>query len=262
MWTPKRFYKSAETGQLKDGFAVLLDGRTVKTPSGTPLIVPTQELAHAIALEWDAQDEEIRPETMPAQQLAVTAIDGVGRNRVTIVEEILTYAGTDLLCYRAVEPDDLVDRQQEVWQPLLDWARDATGAQFVVTQGVVPVDQPPEAATAFRKIVEAFNDFEIAVLSNLTVATGSMVIALAVMDGRIDGEEAFSASQLDESYQIEKWGEDDEAAARRANLHHDILAADRFLRLIRTSARTTGIGEKQNDTGKSRTRRETAGRRL
>jgi len=208
------------------------------------LAVPTRRLAQAIASEWEAQEEEIRPDTMPAQQLAVTAVDGVRANRETIIGEILTYAGTDLLCYRAVEPDDLVERQHTVWQPLLDWAEQRTGATFVVTQGVIPVDQPPEVVAALGEVVTALDDFEIAALSSVTAATGSIVIALAMKDGRIDGAEAFTASHLDEDYQTGKWGEDDEAAARRNKLRRDILAAERFLGLIRTSEKTTESGER------------------
>ncbi|MBT3359685.1 MAG: ATPase [Rhodospirillales bacterium] len=233
MWTPKRFYKSAETGESQDGFTVLLDGRPVKTPVGAVLSVSTQVLAAAIASEWEAQEEEIEPDTMPAQQLAVSAIDGVRKNRDAIIGKILAYAGTDLLCYRAAEPDDLVDRQHAAWQPLLDWVRGETGAQFTVTRGVMPVSQSPGVAATLRKTVEVFDDFEIAVLSSVTAAAGSIVVALALMNGRIGGEEAFAASQLDESYQIEKWGADDEAFARRDKLHSDILAAERFLQLHR-----------------------------
>lgn len=229
MWTPKRFYKSAETGVSQDGYTILLDGRSVKTPAGAVLAVPTQALAQAIASEWDAQEDEIQPETMPAHQLAVSAIDGVRTNRRAIIAGILAFADTDLLCYRAVTPDDLVERQNSVWQPLLDWVQQNTSVPFVVTQGVMPVDQPPAVVTELRKTVEALDEFEIAVLSSVTAAAGSIVIALAMEKGRISGDEAFSASQLDETFQVELWGEDEEAAVRRTNLRAEILAAERFL---------------------------------
>ncbi|MBL6946434.1 MAG: ATPase, partial [Rhodospirillales bacterium] len=175
MWTPKRFYKSAETGVSQDGYTILLDGRSVKTPAGAVLAVPTQALAQAIASEWDAQEDEIQPETMPAHQLAVSAIDGVRTNRRAIIAGILAFADTDLLCYRAVTPDDLVERQNSVWQPLLDWVQQNTSVPFVVTQGVMPVDQPPAVVTELRKTVEALDEFEIAVLSSVTAAAGSIV---------------------------------------------------------------------------------------
>ncbi len=231
MWKPKRFYKAVRIGETSDGFTVLLDARPVKTPAGTVLTVPAQALARAITAEWDAQEEEIRPETMPAQQLAVSALDGVGRDRASVIDAILAFAETDLLCYRAATPDDLTQRQQSVWQPLLDWAQQKIGAQFVATQGVIPVDQSPKVAVALRKTVETLDDFEIAVLSSVTAATGSIVIALALMDGQIGGDDAFAAAQLDEDYQNEHWGTDTEAVARRDQLHRDILAAERFLRL-------------------------------
>ena len=233
MWTPKRFYQTAETGESRDGYSVLLDGRPVKTPAGTILEVPTQALARVIASEWDAQEDEIQPETMPAQKLAVSAIDGVRTNRGAVVEGMLAYAKADLLCYRAVTPDDLVERQNSIWQPLLDWVQQKTSAPFVVTRGVMPVEQPPAVVTEIRKTVEALDEFEIAVLSSVTAAAGSIVIALAMVKGRIGGDEAFSASQLDETFQVELWGKDAEAAVRRANLRAEILAAERFLGDVR-----------------------------
>lgn len=229
----KRTYRVVEVEAADAGFAVTLDGRPVRTPAGTPLALPGRALANAVADEWRAQEDEIRPHTMLLSRLAGTAIDRMGRERSGVVETVVRYADTDLLCYRAGFPRDLAERQQASWQPLLDWAAERHGATLRVTTGVAPVDQPRQAVESLRRAVEALDDLELTSLASTVAACGSLVIALALAAGRLDAEEAFAASWLDETYQSEKWGEDEETAARGRVLHDDIHAAAAFLALAR-----------------------------
>ncbi|HEY3908331.1 MAG TPA: ATP12 family protein [Stellaceae bacterium] len=230
----KRFYRKAETMAAEDGsYRVALDGRPIKTPAKQALTVPNAGLATAIAAEWAAQDGDIRPAQMPLTRLASTAIDRVAPQRDLVVQQIAAYAGTDLVCYRAAHPPELTARQQAVWQPLLDWAVLRYDAPLEVTAGVIPISQPPASLRAFAAAVAEHDDFALAALHLATGACGSLVIVLALIEGRIDPAEAFAASQLDESFEIENWGEDEEQAQRRRALCDDIAAAARFLSLLR-----------------------------
>jgi len=229
----KRFYERAVVVEEDGRFTVVLDGRPARTPVGAPLTLPTRALALAVAAEWAAQDGEIQADAMPLTGLANSAVDGVAPDRPGAVVHVVKYAATDLLCYRARTPLDLVRRQHAEWQPLLDWAEETHGAALVVTEGIAPVDQPPAALDALRVAVEALDDMELASLARLTAACGSLVVALAVAAGRIGAGEAYALSQLDETYQIEKWGADAEAVALRDRLCADIAAAAAFLELSR-----------------------------
>jgi len=229
----KRLYDAAAAVPADGGLTVALDGRPVRTPAKAPLVVPGAALAEAIASEWAAQDAEVRPETMPLTRLANSAIDRVAARRAEVVDQVAAYGNTDLLCFRADAPSALVERQTAVWQPLVDWAAATLGASLRVTTGIVPVAQPPETLAALRMALEALDDFELGAVGQLTAATGSLVIALALDAGRLTPDEAFAASQLDETFQMEAWGEDDEALARRAALEAEIAAAARFLALHR-----------------------------
>lgn len=229
----KRFYKqvgaaAAATG----GFSVTLDGRPVRTPAGAPLALPTIALAEAVAAEWQAQEGHVEPHSMPLMQLSATALDRIPPHREAIIDELLQFAATDLLCYRATEPHDLIDRQGHHWQPLIDWAMTRFDAPLRVTSGVMPVPQSDEALTALRRAVAAFDHWRLTALQSATAATGSLVLGLALIEGRLDAEAAFIASQLDELYQIELWGDDAEAEIRRRRLHHDIAAAGRLVTLL------------------------------
>ena len=228
----KRFYKTAGTVPAAGGRGVALDGRLVKTPGKRDLVVPSAALAVAVAAEWDAQQGEIRRETMPLTRLAGAAVDGSAQ-REAIVHQVAHYAGTDLVCYRASHPPALVARQHVVWQPLIDWAAERYGAPLMVTRGVIPAIQPAASLAAFAAAVAVHDDYALTALHAATAACGSLVIALALLEGRVDAGEAFAASQLDESFQIEAWGEDVEEAQRRAALAADIAAAARFVRLLR-----------------------------
>jgi chaperone required for assembly of F1-ATPase len=242
----KRFYRQAAAvpaagvplsgsppGAAAPGWAVTLDGRLVKTPGKRDLILPTAALAAAVAAEWNAQEGEVRPAEMPLMRLAARTLDRDARGREAVVRQIAGYAGTDLLCYRAVRPPELVQRQNAVWQPLVDWATLRYDAPLVITAGVIPKDQPPASLRAFAAAVAGYDDFTLTALQAVTGACGSVIIGLALIDGHIDADAAFAAAQLEESFQIEAWGEDADAAARRRALAAEIAAAARFIALLR-----------------------------
>jgi chaperone required for assembly of F1-ATPase len=228
----KRVYKLATSGPIDGGFGVALDGRALRTPGKQALVVPSAALAAAIAVEWDAQTDEIRPAEMPLYRLAATAIDRTAPFRDRVVADIANYAGTDLVCYRASEPAALAAHQQAVWQPLVDWATQRYDAALAVTAGVIPTGQPAAALKAFAAAIAALDDFRLTAVQALTGACGSLVVALALLEGRVDPVHAFAASQLDETFQIAAWGEDAEATQRRSALAAEIAVAARFLDLL------------------------------
>ena len=225
----KRFYKEVTTAPADDGWRILLDGRPVRTPAQQPLALPTAALADAIAAEWRAQDETVRPHSMPLTRLATTVIDRMPAERAAAIDEIAAYARTDLLCYRAAEPFDLVQRQTRVWQPLLDWAASALDARLEVTTAMVAVPQPEAAVARLRGLAEALDDWALIGLHAATTALGSIVLGLALLQGRLDAEEALRVSLLDELFEIERWGSDTEIERRHAALRRDVVAAGRFL---------------------------------
>jgi len=228
----KKFYEQAAVKQIEGGFTVTLDGRSVKTPGKLDLLLPGEALARAIAEEWNAQGDHIKPSTMPCMQLACTAIERVANHKETIIDQVSGYGGSDLICYFADTPDDLVLRQRAAWQPLRDWACDTFAIDMKMTSGIVYVEQSVETLAAIRAAVSTLDDYQLSVLCELVQVTGSFVIGLAAFSGRLDAQAAFDASQVDESWQIERWGEDDEARIRRETILRDITAALRFLRLI------------------------------
>ena len=228
----KRVYRQVTIREAPGGWGIALDARPMRTPAKHELIVPSAALAKAIAAEWDAQHDAIRPATMPLTRLAATAIDRTSAQRDLVVTEAANYAGTDLVCYRAERPPELIARQQAEWQPLVDWAMLRYEANLTVTSGIVPQPQSPAALKAFEAAVAAQDDFRLTALHAITAACGSLVIALALLEDRLDADTAFAVSQLDETFQIEAWGEDAEAAARRQALAEDIAAAARFVQLI------------------------------
>jgi chaperone required for assembly of F1-ATPase len=228
----KRFYREVTVESRAAGHGVALDGRAVRTPQKAELALPTRALAEAVAAEWDAQSDEIAPQTMPMMQLASTAVDRVRPRRDAVIGEIASYAETDLLCYRADGPTGLVARQASEWQPVLDWAAGQYDALLAVTEGVMPVAQPRAAVAALRAAVAECDEFVLAALYNLTIASGSLVLALAVRDSAMDPESACDASQLDEEWQASEWGRDPAAESRRARARAEILAAARFLALL------------------------------
>ena len=229
----KRFYKKAEPVPAAGGHGIALDGRLVKTARKHDLIVPSLALAAAVAAEWEAQQGEIRREAMPLTRLAGATIDRSAAQRDAVVQQVAHYAGTDLVCYRATHPPAFAARQQAVWQPLIDWATERYDAPIVITNAVIPASQPAASLAAFATVVAGHDDFALTALHAATAACGSLVIALALLEGRLDAGEAFAASQLDETFQIEAWGEDKEQTERRALLAAEIAAAAQFMELAR-----------------------------
>lgn len=229
---PKRFYDTAEAVEAGGGHGIALDGKPVRTPAGHPLAVPGAALASAVAAEWAAQNETIDRETMPLTRLVCTALDLVPERRVDIVAEVAAYAETDLICYRTDEPPALARRQAAAWEPLVAWAEERYGARLAVTSSITPIAQEPESLEALRDAVAGEDDFALAGLGTATRAFGSLVIALAMRLGRLDAQAAADASLVDESYQLERWGEDAELAARCARVARDAADAERLFRLL------------------------------
>jgi chaperone required for assembly of F1-ATPase len=229
----KRFYRKAEPVQRASGHGITLDGKPIKTPGKRDLVAPNEALAAAIAKEWNAQQGEVRSATMPLTRLATTTVDRVATQRDAIIRQTANYAATDLVCYRAAHPPALATRQQAVWQPLIDWAVLRYDAPLVITSGVIPKSQPAASLRALASAVAEQDDFALTALHVATAACGSLIIALALLEGQLDAKQAFAASQLDESFQIEAWGEDAEQAERRRALAADIQAAALFISLLR-----------------------------
>lgn len=223
---PGRFYKEVGASPVEGGFALTLDGRTAKTPGRKPLVLPTRALAQLVAAEWAAQGEKIDPKTMPMTRLANAIVDGVAPDPAPTAAEIVKFAGSDLLCYRAGEPDGLVARQAEAWDPILAWAREAIGARFVLSEGVMFVEQPERALAAVAEALPR-DGWRIGAMSVVTTLTGSALLALALARGAADRDAVWAAAHVDEVFQEALWGADEEALARRAarRLEFDAAAA-------------------------------------
>nr|WP_262300122.1 ATP12 family protein [Microvirga sp. HBU67692] len=233
---PKRFYKEAGVEERDDLFHLTLDGRTAKTPGKQPLAVPTRALAEAIAAEWQGQGDEIDPSTMPITRIVNSAIDGVAPRHTEVVDDLVRYAGSDLVFYRAGEPERLAKAQDEAWSPVLDWARDAHGARFTLGEGVMHVAQPDEAVAAIRGAVERIRSpFALAALHVMTTLSGSVLIALAHAARQLDLDRAWAAAHVDELYQESVWGEDHDAMERRRRREADFRAASTVYRLATPS---------------------------
>jgi chaperone required for assembly of F1-ATPase len=233
---PKRFYQNVTVTELPGGFGIALDDREVKTPARAPLRLPNHRLAEAVAEEWRRQGDKILPETMPLTRLANTAIDRIAPNRKDVIGQVLGFGRSDLICYRAEGPSDLVQRQAEEWDPLLEWARRRHDANLCATQGLAFVEQPESALLALEQAVSEDDNFRLAALHTAASLTGSLVLALALDDGSLDADAAFAAAQLDETYQAEIWGEDDEAKARAAQKRQELQNVARFAQLLRPAA--------------------------
>ena len=230
----KRFWKAAAVVTRGAGFGVELDGRPVNTPNKTPLVVPTRAMAEAIAKEWDAQVEKIDPLTMPVTRGANSAIDKVAPQQAEVVADLANYGDSDLLCYRAAGPQELIARQAEKWDPALDWAAETFGARLNVGEGVMHVAQNPALLANLHAEVAAFDNFALAGVHDLIAISGSLILALSVTRGAVDAEDAWLLSRLDEHWQIELWGEDDEALAHEALKKEAFLNAARFYQMSLT----------------------------
>lgn len=230
----KRIYKvvTAAAGDC-GGYAVLLDGKPLRSPGQRALTLPSRALAAAVAAEWDAQADRVDARSMPMTGFAATAVDRVTPQRDFVIGELAAYGGSDLLCYLADEPAELTVRQEATWRPLRDWGGAAFGCRLLPTAGVMPVAQPPETLAALRRAIEAVGDWELAALHTLTTLTGSLLLGLAVLHGRLDAEAAYAASEIDEAYQAELWGIDREAEQRRRARRAEALEAAKFVELLR-----------------------------
>jgi chaperone required for assembly of F1-ATPase len=231
-----RFYKSAKVGERAEagGFAILLDGRPVRTPAKAALAAPNRDLADALATEWEAQRETIDPARMPLTRLANAILDGVVKKPSPVAAEIEKYLGSDLLFYRADQPEGLIANQAKHWDPILQWARDEFGARYVLTQGVTFIDQPRQAIAAMAKAIP--NDaWRLGAANLATSLTGSALIALALAHGRISIDEAWAAAHVDEDWNMSLWGRDEQALERRAFAFSEMQAAALVLSLLRSA---------------------------
>lgn len=229
----KRFYKEARAVEAGGGFALVLDGKPARTPARKPLVLPTRALADAVAAEWGKQEAEIDPAAMPLTRLANLAIDRVSDEAPALREEIVRYASSDHVLYRAGEPEGLVALQATHWDPILEWAHSALGARFMLAQGVNFVAQPETALAAIRAEVEAWPPpFALAAVASLTSLAGSALIVLALARGHLGTVEAWNAAHVDEDWNVRQWGEDAEAAERRARRFAEFEAAAKMLVLL------------------------------
>lgn len=224
----KRFYKTVSTTKADAGWAVLLDGRTLKTPGKLPLITKTEKHAALIAAEWDAQTEVIRPHLMPVTRIYNVALERTPENREMIVVEVAKYAGTDLLCYRSKYPQVLAERQAENWDVWLEWAR-TKGIDLQTVQGVTALEQDTDALNEAAKLANQFEDLELTLLGHLNTVYGSAILALAVMHKALTAEEAYDVSRVDFEFQAENWGEDEEARALSMLTRVEVLALSKLI---------------------------------
>jgi chaperone required for assembly of F1-ATPase len=228
----KRFYAAATVAPRENGrFGIELDGRPIKTPAGHALAAPTQVLAEAIAGEWNAQGADIVPASLPLTRLANSAIDAVEERKGDVVQDIVNYAASDLLCYRAASPVGLVTNQARVWDPILAWVRTEYDAPFNVGTGVKHIEQPLASLDVVREVITAFGPFRLAALHVITTLSGSALIALAHAKRFLDTEAAWEAANVDEHWQASQWGEDFEAAQRQEKRLSEFLNASRFFDL-------------------------------
>ncbi len=228
----KRFYAEAGVGEAEGGFALLLDGRLARTPAKNRLLFPTRALAEGVAAEWAAQGETLAPATMPLTRLAHSALDGVANALEATVAEIAAYAGSDLVCYRAAEPETLAARQAAAFDPVLAFAEAELGARFALAGGIMHVAQPEESLEKVRAAIPR-EPFAVTALHSLTALSGSALIALMVAGGATTPEAAWAAAHVDEDFQIERWGADEEAMRRRETRWADFAAAAFALEALR-----------------------------
>ena len=227
----KRFYTTAGITSAPDGFGIVLDDKPIRTPSGRPLLAPTREIAEAIAAEWAAQTDIINPMTMPLTRLANSVIEAVADRVEAVVDDVAKYFESDLLFYRAGHPDSLVEREARHWDPVVFWAADALGAHFILAEGIMHVRQPDQAVAAARSALP-LEPWRIAALHVVTTLTGSALLALALLHGRLDEDQVWSAAHVDEDWNSEQWGADEEVTARRAARLIDFKAAAWVLKVL------------------------------
>lgn len=232
-WKAKRFWKEASVHPEGDGWTIRLDDKPVRTPGKLPLIVPTRALAEAIAAEWDAQVEVVDPNTMPMTRYANSAIEKVRPQFDAVADMLGEYGATDLLSYRAHEPESLTHEQAAAWDPLIDWAATELGAPLRITHGVVPVAQDPAALARLRARLDALDEFGLTAVHDLITLPGSLILGLAAIEGRLDAAKIHELSRIDEEFQARRWGRDDEADEAAAARLQALEDAARFWELSR-----------------------------
>nr|WP_325253092.1 ATP12 family protein [Amylibacter sp.] len=225
----KRFWTDVAVAQADQGYVIHLDGRVVKTPLKQDLVLPTQAAAELVAAEWDAAEGELNPAAMPATRWANVSVDKMGPQFDGVVEMLAAYGDNDLLCYRATHPQELIARQAAVWDPPLQWAAKHFNAPLLVTQGVIPIDQPNQSLANLQAAVSGFDCFELAAFHDLVQISGSLVLALAVAHREMDVNVAWDVSRVDENWQIEQWGEDEEAQATAELKRQSFVFADTLM---------------------------------
>ena len=230
----KKFWTEVTVEETADGYAVCLDTRPLRTPAKVPCLVPIFSLAEAIAAEWDAQGDQVDPRMMPLTRAANSTIDRVIPEAKAVGETIAAYGQSDLICYRASHPEGLVARQAAAWDPLVDWARTTLEAPLTLGEGVMHVAQPAQSIARLGAAVRAHSPWELTALHDLVTISGSLVVGLAVSQGRLGTTEAWSVSRIDEDWNIEKWGEDAEAAKTAQRRETDFKDAARLLGLVRS----------------------------
>jgi chaperone required for assembly of F1-ATPase len=230
----KRFWTEVTVETTDGGFAIRLDNRPLRRPSKAPCLLPTRALAEAVAAEWAEQEAEVNPDAMPLTRAANTAIDRVIPEHDAVAAIVAAFGETDLICYRAPHPEGLVQRQTRAWDPLVAWATQALGAPLVVVSGVMHLSQPPGSLAKLDAAVRAHGPWEMTALHDLVSISGSLVIGLAVSHGHLDPATAWSLSRIDETWQIDQWGEDTEAAAVAVRRCANLASAARLLELVRS----------------------------
>lgn len=233
----KRFWADVSVVQADQGYVIHLDGRVVKTPLKQDLVLPTQTAADLVAAEWDAAVGELNPAMMPATRWANVSVDKMGPQFGAVVDMLAAYGGNDLLCYRATHPQELIARQAEVWDAPLRWAADHLDAPLLVTQGVIPIDQPNQSLAKLHTVVSGFDRFELAAFHDLVQISGSLVLALAVAHREMDVNAAWQVARVDENWQIEQWGVDEEASATAELKRQSFVFADTLMTSVAKTAR-------------------------
>lgn len=227
-WAPKRFWKTTSVAELDGGYTVELDGRRVRTPAKTLLVVPSIHMAEAVAAEWDTQTESVDPRTMPFTRSANAAIDKVTHQHAEVADMLAGYGDSDLLCYRAESPQELVARQAAEWDPALDWADEVLGIRLLPRRGVLHQAQDPDALEGLRARVHGLTPFQLAAFHDLVCMSGSLILGFAAAHGWRDAGKIWDISQLDERWQEEQWGVDDEARATSELKRDAFIHAKRF----------------------------------
>ncbi|MTH34803.1 ATPase [Paracoccus limosus] len=232
-WKARRFWKAASVRPCDGGWEIMLDDRPLRTPGKLALTLPTRALAEAVAAEWDAPADVIDPNKMPLTRAANSALERVTPQFEAVADMLADYGGTDLLCYRAEAPDALVEAQAAGWDPLVDWAATTLGAPLRVTQGVLPVAQADSSLLKLRAEVGALDPLGLTALHDLVTLPGSLILGLAVLRGRLSVDEAYALSRIDEEFQSDRWGRDEDADAAAAARLQAMRDADRLWRLSR-----------------------------